>query len=50
MEVKSWERPISKSDAEKFVKTVEDMKTLGIKGYFIYYSLNGFEDDAKKIS
>lgn len=24
------------------------MKTLGIKGYFIYYSLSGFEDDAKK--
>ncbi|MDI3312173.1 MAG: hypothetical protein QJR05_12215 [Thermoanaerobacterium sp.] len=48
IEVKSWERSISKSDTEKFVKTVEDMKTLGIKGYFIYYSLNGFEDDAKK--
>ncbi|WP_256961469.1 hypothetical protein [Thermoanaerobacterium thermosaccharolyticum] len=24
------------------------MKTLGIKGYFIYYSINDFEDDAKK--
>ncbi len=49
-EVKNCKQPVHKGQVENFIKFVQGIKLRkDEKGYFIFYSLNGFTEEAEKL-
>lgn len=50
IEVKNWQQAVGKNEVERFVRVVKDIRKMkNRQGYFIYYALNGFSEEAEKI-
>lgn len=48
--VKNWEQTVGKSEIENYIQLVRDIQQIENKqGYFIYYAVNGFTEEAKEL-
>ncbi|NPV80668.1 MAG: hypothetical protein HPY52_10395 [Firmicutes bacterium] len=47
--VKAHGRKAGQSEVEEFLKVKETARELGVKGYYIFYSTSGFDDNALEL-